>query len=700
VPTSATHITIVQRIAASDPKYKALLGDPKPTLSEDDPAAVKMRYACLGACGPDIFYAMADYGEDLQELENFLVKIGGTFSCIGDLMGKVSRYVDGVESEITHGVTDSLHQTFSLITSVVREGFLALMVNAGINLWPVFEPARQRDLPRTGWFWADYLHYIRSGRFVRKLLANSASNDNLRAYAFGYLTHYVTDVVGHPYVNQVVRAPWRLYWQRHHLVENFIDAYVWDRWHKALPPPKQPSSDEQPLDRLVTMPNVMGTGAPLTFARLHDWVDVGSIGLGDPVDDIVEGICEKIEQRLFGIGIVERIDPDPPAEADFRAWTELMARTIKQTYDEAPNRRPMNLASGVLPGGVRRPDGYPTADDVAAAYGVFRLVLRLATEETIQPPKPPDIVSDISAAVQTLANDIAANIAAIPPFPTPSTSGGFSLSALLVALQKTAEWAARAAEAIGKAVVDLVKDTIDVAGTGVSDTIKYALYLLNSALFSLYRSLRDVLVLQAYSMPYTEQLAIQMGGLSTSTLWRSSGNPPGGTYPPEEIDAERKKLFSTYSPAVPPSAAAEEPAVFPTAPYAPTFRPGFGRMPIPTLPDDFIDAPLGPDDMFKKTGPAAKAGSRPRRTFDSGKRNFGGAIANSRKGIDLARAGFPGGAVLPDYNLDADRGYAWPCWDVSPAPTGSGTPGDPLNPDDPANLPARVATVDAVAVTG
>ena len=39
-------------------------------------------------------------------------------------------------------------------------------------------------------------------------------NPNLIAYSLGYTTHYVTDVVGHPFVNQVVGGPWRLYWQR------------------------------------------------------------------------------------------------------------------------------------------------------------------------------------------------------------------------------------------------------------------------------------------------------------------------------------------------------------------------------------------------------------------------------------------------------------------------------------------------------
>src|SRR3954462_14551318 len=122
MPTSATHITVVERVAASSAAMSALLGDP--LADPDTPEGTKMRFAKLGAVGPDIFYAMTDYGGDLQELENFLIKVAGTVQCIGELMGKVSRYVEGVESVITFGVTDSLHQTFDLIAAALNEGVL------------------------------------------------------------------------------------------------------------------------------------------------------------------------------------------------------------------------------------------------------------------------------------------------------------------------------------------------------------------------------------------------------------------------------------------------------------------------------------------------------------------------------------------------------------------------------------------------
>jgi hypothetical protein len=699
MPTSGTHITIVQRIAVSDPQLKALLGDP--FADETTPEGRKARFANLGAVGPDVFYAMMDYGGDLQDLENFLIKVAGTFECIAELMGQVDRYVAGIESVITFGISDELKKTFTLLSATINEGLMALVIDAGVNLWPVFEPARQKDEPRTKWFWADYLHYVRTGKFVRALLRRSKGNDNLTAYALGYLTHYVTDVVGHPYVNQVVEAPWRLYWQRHHLVENFIDAYVWDRWHVPLPPPPPPSTEEQPLDHVTATPNVTGMGAPFTFARLNDHINIGTTQGFDPVDDLVEAVCDKIHTGLFDIGVAETIESPMPADADFDHWAAMMRDALREVYDAA-EPHPENLAPS-------RPNGYPTKEDIAAAYGVFRLVMRIATEEKIQEPQAPNITGDISAAVQQLFNDIASDLGSVPPFPVPSTDGSFSWDSLWDAIKNIADWFGQAAEAVGKAIFDFIKDSINLVGTTLSEPIKFALFLLNKFLFSIYRQFRDVLMLAAYSVPFTDQLSINIGGpFNTSALWRSMGDPTFGLYPSEEIDAERQFVLSTYAPFRPPRTITknvERPPIGLAAPYKPkNIDLGSVRFVLPTLPDDFIDAPLGPDDMFQENGPEPVLDGGP----NTPPRNFGGAIANSIRGIQLAMSNFPRGSMLPDYNLDGDRGYAWPTWDPDPAPTASppGGPfapnpnaGDPLNPTNPANAPGE-AHVNAIRITG
>jgi hypothetical protein len=704
MPTSATHITVAERVAASNAAMKKLLGDP--FADPDSPTGTQMKFAKLGAVGPDIFYAMADYGGDLQDLENFLIKVAGSFTAIGDLMGEVQRYINGVESVITFGITDSIHQTFDLVTGTLNEGLLAALVGPlGLNFWPVFEAARQKDLPREKWYWADYLHYIKSGDYARKLIDNARAtgNKDLLAYAYGYLTHYVTDVVGHPYVNQVVQAPWRDYWQRHHLVENFIDAYVWPRWHNQNPPPAPPSTEEQPLDTLVTSANTVDPGnpdpkiAPVTFARLNDHVNIGGGTLGDPVDALVNAVAKKIKEGLFDIGVAEDIDPASPANPGFTAWTELVSKTIMEVYDQnGSNRTPQNLASPIVPGIPPRPNGYPTPDDVAGAYGVFRLVLRISTEEKISEPMPPDILGDISAAVDKLITDLQNDLNSFPPFPNINTSGSFSWDSLWDAIKKIAKWIGDTAAAVAKTVFDAIKDAINIAGTAVSDLIKYALYLLNKALFAIYNAFRDVLVYAGYAIPFIKGLDVDMGGGHRSELlWKSQGNIR--EYPVEEIEKERAKIFTSYAPFVPPSEQAdsqnplggiffEHPNLIITAPYTMVG----GKL---LTPDVFLDPPAGPDDMFLKTGPqeASQPNKEAKPTIDIKPKNFGGAVANSIKGIKLAEAGFPDDHLLPNYNLDGDRSYAWPCWDITdPEPKGGGgATRTPLRPE---------ATIDGTSV--
>src|SRR6202043_81948 len=50
---------------------------------------------------------------------------------------------------------------------------------------------------------SDLVHYVRSGDFVRELLLES-QDVNEYAFALGALSHYVSDIAGHPAVNQAV----------------------------------------------------------------------------------------------------------------------------------------------------------------------------------------------------------------------------------------------------------------------------------------------------------------------------------------------------------------------------------------------------------------------------------------------------------------------------------------------------------------
>jgi hypothetical protein len=639
VPTSATHITIVQRLAAQH-GLSDLLGDP--AADPQSPENLRARYANLGAVGPDVFYALLDYGAPTQDLEDVLVKIAGTFDAISGVSTRVNLWLDKALNEAVPGLVadvEEIQKLIGLVGAVITEGELAVLIKAGVNPWSGYEPRRQQDKRRRKWFWADYLHYVRSGQFASELLERSAGNANLQAYALGYLTHYVTDVVGHPYVNQVVGAPWRMYWQRHHLVENFIDAYVWPRWHD--PRPQAPNTPEPPLDALRAGPNFdLSTGGPLSYSRLHDHILIGDPTLGDPVDGVVAAVTKAIEDGLTVIGV-----PPLPAplvdDADFDAWAQMLVDAFEATYPQG-YEHPENLPNG----------GYPTADDVKAAYSAFRLIMKVSTEETVKPPRALDIPGLLKSDIEQLINAIAQSLSSLPS-PTPPSAGGagLSLDALWEDIKAAVSYAAAVAEAIVDTVASFVKDALRTANDLLTAPVKFALSLLDAALYSLYRSFRDTLVLAAYAVPFTEELNMSIGSLSASTLWNSPGNPPANTYPAEEEHEEQKPVASSYAPFVRPTREPELPVIQFVAPY--TSGP----------PDQFIDGsgrePFA--EMFSAEGPRKE---EPGGGFVDGPLDLGPAMLNCIKALGTFRAGGATALTLPDYNLDGDRGYAWPCWEL------------------------------------
>jgi hypothetical protein len=293
-------------------------------------------------------------------------------------------------------------------------------------------------------------------------------------------------------------------------------------------------------------------------------------------------------------------------------------------------------------------------------------------------PEFPDIAGDLSAILNQLWNDINQNLGAVPPPPSIPSSGGFSLDALWDAVKSYAEWLGQVAAAVLETVGDIIAAALQVTGAVVTEPIKVGLWVLNSALFALYHTVRMTLVMSAYSVPLTEDLTGAWGPLDLQTLWKTTAVERAQPYPIEPVLSERDLASD---PTHPPS------------PYRPYFRP-FKTEPVsvempPTVapaallawrtPDDMLERPLGKDMMLSADGPAPPAAApllnpdgslnASLTTFDGSQRYFGGIFANCEAALSAAvpyvsGTPLPAGTVLPDYNLDADRGYAWPCWDV------------------------------------
>ena len=717
MPGVGTHTTVIQRLArqardAGDQEVGAFLTDPGlnadwTTYSSDE--ALQSRYAVLGAMGPDIFFAMLDYGGQIQELEDTVLKIAGTFRCAGQLSSQLNNLVNSDLNDFTADVWQDIQTVFARITGILTEGALDLLIDR-VNLWSLYLPLRQVDDLQDNWYWGDFLHYVKTGCFTQKLLDNAAAlrtadpdgatGKCLSAYALGYLTHYVADTVGHGWVNRIVESPYRNMWQRHHTVENFIDAHVWASWHDEGGGPVRPA-DEQNLDTVLAAAGdpLRAGAARLSYARLNDLCNIGSAGLDPFLDTVLNGICDSIQKGLFKIKVSSVPSIQAVDDPIFTTWTQLVADTMRQTFPPA-QMHPTRMGR------------YPTADDIAGTYGAFRLLLSMATEDDVKMPTPP-MTTDLGDVLNKMWQDISRDVSMIPP-PPPVASGGrsFSLDALWNAVKAELKRLGLIAKAALEAFGDLVKGLAQLGAAAAANIIKPALYLLNSILYSAYHALRMPLVMSGYAGPFTEDLTAVWAGLDLTTLWNTGVAQTSPPYPLEPMVSQRDLLsdsshmFSPYRPYFQPSTMAPVNVESPMTTF-PAQVLGW------SMPEDMLDSQVVmTDDMFSKDGPAPPTTIpllNPDGTtlaslesFDGSQRYFGSIMANCERALTFAvphllGRPYPKGVLLPDYNLDADRGYAWPAWDVDWASPNAMAP-FPWNGCDPYPLDtaARVGATPGI----
>ena len=93
-------------------------------------------------------------------------------------------------------------------------------------------------------------------------------------------------------------------------------------------------------------------------------------------------VCGLIQKGLFDLGVSSVPTLDKPDDPVFATWTEFVADAMFQTYPPG-QQHPTKLGR------------YPNADDVAGAYGAYRLLLSLQTEDEVEPPRIPDIAGDL-----------------------------------------------------------------------------------------------------------------------------------------------------------------------------------------------------------------------------------------------------------------------------------------------------------------
>lgn len=241
------------------------------------------KFANLGAIGPDFFFFLQDYaqpeipcdeimlamsllywlddqgridewegllaiigdvtGNAFVALLRFLIKLSNlwqkfvdaSMDLIGPILDAAGQFIDDLTGGLLSELGDLFTQLKNDLMTLIAEEALSWQ-----DIFAFFSLKMRVGYDEQSFVWSDMTHYRLTSYVPRRLLEHAktlrASADasdrehaeQLTAYALGWISHVATDTVAHSYVNEQAGGPFRTHWQRHHLVENHMDAFNYE----------------------------------------------------------------------------------------------------------------------------------------------------------------------------------------------------------------------------------------------------------------------------------------------------------------------------------------------------------------------------------------------------------------------------------------------------------------------------------------
>ena len=200
-------------------------------------------YLAWGAIGPDIAALFPDFKPPVgQVLATFVHWYIEVFQYVdGHFMEKWEKYAEPAltgEGDILNASTGDLMNEISgallTLAAAVRDTVLDIFAMS-YDWFGLLQSGVPLGIEESAYTWFDMFHYRKPYAFAQRLLQN-AKTEQHKAFALGWIAHCATDVAAHPFVNAKCGGPYRLHWQRHHLIENHMDARVYDSQHHGHEP--------------------------------------------------------------------------------------------------------------------------------------------------------------------------------------------------------------------------------------------------------------------------------------------------------------------------------------------------------------------------------------------------------------------------------------------------------------------------------
>jgi hypothetical protein len=619
-------------------------------------------FAALGAIGPDLFFFLPDFRD---------VTVGGVRFPLSTVLNRVLQYleelVDAVDpyiekyehylgphgeteaeemSRLTGGLSETVGTILGELSGILSTAIEDFVVTQ-VDFWKYFSLGLNEGTDEQAFFWSDMLHYRRTGAFGRRLLENADNlpaedREGARAYALGYLTHLATDVSGHAMVNAISGGPFRLHWQRHHLVENHMDAH----WYLADP---------------------LSTAYGNQYPQFTESALFYDIAFGDDPKhpDAPVGRPVYPDGHTLRDNWARRRTLDQDSEMP-DAIAQLLLDTIEDVFYQG----------GKHPKILRGTGGRPTEEQIKEAYALLYRYLRLSTLDGFshERPDPPPVFPNLD--FPTMGD---------PGHPDDPPGDGTFFDDLLDFLLSVAR--------VLEFILDWVKYIATLPWAVLADLGTYPLrwalyYCMELPLFYMLKYFRWYLVMTGYLHPMRDEISIPLirvgsGSMDLWALLQAQIRDPFGALAPTHDDPKAQTFRDPGYPRLNDPDDYKHPWEYPSAKTEqhPTTAGPYARDADPAT----LFRAQPPDPAIRD---ALEAAATPQQADLVGlgvspHHHLGDSVQLSKYLVWLASRTDPQAAEMVDWNLDADRGYGYHGWDWNRRQPSADFP---QQPDEEGNL--------------
>ena len=477
------------------------------------------RFTALGAVGPDLFFFCQDYSSgplaaapfqddvlmlamatyywtdaakeaDWEPLLLLLAEVDGTFAEIARVLialqkawkefvavydRTVKKFVDQVVT-VLDDLTGGLVEEFTTAIGTLAAALVQVVEKEALTYKDVFSwfsLKMRQGWDEQGFIWSDMLHYRRTSAMVSNLLAEAVRQrdagappeqyEQFLAYVMGWACHVGTDVVAHAFVNEQCGGPFRTHYQRHHVIENHMDAHNYRACGAGgtlpLDPmgatPTYPDVDRSALVFSVALDPAHPRGWPRPETLSDDPLEAAKqLDVdGEMPDWLADGIVNAL------IATYHHTDPAHPEPAnlgggDFQAGLAASEGAVRFLLDKAGigvDRPLAELFAMIAPTpSMTVPAGYPLPWEVKVCYRFMISFYKLSFTDGFHLAKPrkPQVV------IWPPASDFT-DLASVPDFSGPSS--GDPVEDVCNAIRSLLEWIKHEVEAAITLAGDIVK---------------------------------------------------------------------------------------------------------------------------------------------------------------------------------------------------------------------------------------------------